>query len=94
MLAAVFLAYQDQVLLGWAAMFVGALAAALGAGAAPAAGTYVSVCGPQFETPAEVAWLAGYGVGYRVGIDGISVLMVLLSVVMMPLVVVVWQCQV
>ena len=37
------------------------VAAALGAGAAPAAGTYVSVCGPQFETPAEVAWLAGYG---------------------------------
>jgi len=27
----------------------------------PLAGAYVSVCGPQFETPAEVAWLAGYG---------------------------------
>jgi purine-nucleoside phosphorylase len=37
------------------------VAAALGAGAAAAAGTYVSVCGPQFETPAEVTWLAGYG---------------------------------
>jgi purine-nucleoside phosphorylase len=37
------------------------VAAALGEGAAPHAGTYVSVCGPQFETPAEVAWLAGYG---------------------------------
>ncbi|HEX5642795.1 MAG TPA: hypothetical protein VFZ86_10740 [Thermoleophilia bacterium] len=37
------------------------VASALGAGAAPVAGTYVSVCGPQFETPAEVAWLAGYG---------------------------------
>ena len=24
------------------------------------AGTYVSVCGPQFETPAEVAWLSRY----------------------------------
>ena len=36
-------------------------AEALGEGAAPGAGTYVSVCGPQFETPAEVAWLAGYG---------------------------------
>jgi purine-nucleoside phosphorylase len=35
------------------------VAAALGARAA--AGTYVSVCGPQFETPAEAAWLAGYG---------------------------------
>jgi purine-nucleoside phosphorylase len=30
-------------------------------GAAAGAGTYVSVCGPQFETPAEVAWLARYG---------------------------------
>lgn len=41
--------------------------------------------GLQFVT--DLPWLAGYGVGYRVGIDGISVLMVLLSVVMMPLVV-------
>jgi NADH-quinone oxidoreductase subunit M len=41
--------------------------------------------GMQFVT--DVPWLAGYGIGYRVGIDGISVLMVLLSVVMMPLVV-------
>jgi purine-nucleoside phosphorylase len=37
------------------------VAAALGEGTAPRAGTYISVCGPQFETPAEVAWLAGYG---------------------------------
>jgi purine-nucleoside phosphorylase len=38
------------------------VAAALGpAAVAAGAGTYVSVCGPQFETPAEVAWLAGYG---------------------------------
>ncbi len=37
------------------------VAAALGAAAAPAAGAYVSVCGPQFETPAEVVWLARYG---------------------------------
>ena len=37
------------------------VAAALGARAAPATGTYVSVCGPQFETPAEVAWLGRYG---------------------------------
>ena len=37
------------------------VAAALGADAVPGAGAYVSVCGPQFETPAEVAWLAGYG---------------------------------
>jgi purine-nucleoside phosphorylase len=37
------------------------VAAALGEGAASSAGTYVAVCGPQFETPAEVAWLARYG---------------------------------
>jgi purine-nucleoside phosphorylase len=37
------------------------VAAALGEGAAQHAGAYVSVCGPQFETPAEVAWLARYG---------------------------------
>jgi purine-nucleoside phosphorylase len=37
------------------------VAAALGAGAAPGSGAYVSVCGPQFETPAEVAWLARFG---------------------------------
>jgi purine nucleoside phosphorylase len=37
------------------------VAAALGADAAPAVGAYDSVCGPQFETPAEVAWLARYG---------------------------------
>jgi purine-nucleoside phosphorylase len=30
-------------------------------GATTGTGTYVSVCGPQFETPAEVAWLARYG---------------------------------
>ena len=37
------------------------VATALGHGAVSAPCTYVSVCGPQFETPAEVAWLAGYG---------------------------------
>jgi NADH-quinone oxidoreductase subunit M len=41
--------------------------------------------GLQFVT--DVAWLGRFGIGYRVGIDGISVMMVLLSVVMMPLVV-------
>jgi purine-nucleoside phosphorylase len=35
--------------------------AALGDAASPGAGVYVSVCGPQFETPAEVEWLAGFG---------------------------------
>ena len=37
------------------------VAEALGEGAARHAGTYVAVCGPQFETPAEVAWLARHG---------------------------------
>lgn len=41
--------------------------------------------GLQFVT--DLPWLAPFGIGYRVGIDGISVMMVLLSVVMMPLVV-------
>ena len=41
--------------------------------------------GLQFVT--DVPWLGAFGIGYRVGIDGISVMMVLLSVVMMPLVV-------
>ncbi|HEX3926888.1 MAG TPA: NADH-quinone oxidoreductase subunit M [Gemmatimonadales bacterium] len=41
-----------------------------------------SITGMQFVT--DVPWLANFGVGYRVGIDGLSVLMVLLSVVMMP----------
>jgi purine-nucleoside phosphorylase len=37
------------------------VAAVLDAAAAPGAGAYVSVCGPQFETPGEVAWLSRYG---------------------------------
>jgi purine-nucleoside phosphorylase len=37
------------------------VAGAFGAGVTRSAGTYVSVCGPQFETPAEVVWLARYG---------------------------------
>jgi purine-nucleoside phosphorylase len=38
------------------------IAAALGAGAAARrTGTYVAVCGPQFETPAEAAWLSRFG---------------------------------
>ena len=39
----------------------GRVAAALGADALAEAATYVAVCGPQFETPAEAAWLSGYG---------------------------------
>jgi purine nucleoside phosphorylase len=37
------------------------VARALRSGAPEATGTYVSVGGPQFETPAEVAWLGRYG---------------------------------
>ncbi len=37
------------------------VARAFGSAAVPGAATYVSVSGPQFETPAEVAWLGGYG---------------------------------
>ncbi len=39
----------------------------------------------QFVT--DITWVEGFGIGYRVGIDGLSVLMVLLSVIMLPLVV-------
>lgn len=35
--------------------------AATPTGTPASAGVYVAVLGPQFETPAEVAWLAGYG---------------------------------
>jgi purine nucleoside phosphorylase len=37
------------------------VAAALRDAAAPGEAAYVSVCGPQFETPAEVAWLRRFG---------------------------------
>jgi len=37
------------------------VAAALTPGMAARTGVYVAVPGPQYETPAEVAWLAGYG---------------------------------
>ena len=37
------------------------VAAALGPVDVLSSGVYVAVAGPQFETPAEVAWLAGYG---------------------------------
>ncbi len=36
-------------------------AAALGQDAAARSGVYVAVTGPQYETPAEAAWLAGMG---------------------------------
>ncbi|MEP6589682.1 MAG: NADH-quinone oxidoreductase subunit M [Gemmatimonadota bacterium] len=44
-----------------------------------------STAGMQFVT--DLPWIPQFGIGYRVGIDGISILLVLLSVLMMPLVV-------
>lgn len=41
--------------------------------------------GLQFVT--EIPWIPQFGIAYRVGIDGLSVLLVLLSLLMMPLVV-------
>ncbi len=48
---------------GQAAAVAAAIPASTSHGRSGAArvGTYVAVAGPQFETPAEVAWLSGYG---------------------------------
>src|ERR1700733_15039091 len=40
---------------------------------------------PGFQFNESVEWLPDYGVGYRMGVDGISVLFVLLSTVLTPL---------
>ena len=37
------------------------VAGTLGRAGSVSTGVYVAVAGPQFETPAEAAWLAGYG---------------------------------
>ncbi len=42
---------------------------------------------PAMQFTTDVPWIGAFGVGYRVGIDGLSVMMVLLSVITMPLVV-------
>lgn len=42
---------------------------------------------PEMQFVTDISWIPEFGIGYRVGIDGISVLLVLLSVIMMPLVV-------
>ncbi|MDP2479941.1 MAG: NADH-quinone oxidoreductase subunit M [Candidatus Palauibacterales bacterium] len=39
----------------------------------------------SFQNTVSVPWIGAWGIGYRVGIDGISLLMVLLTVVIMPL---------
>src|SRR5215467_1900023 len=38
-----------------------------------------------FQFVEEVSWLPEYGVGYKMGVDGISVLFVLLSTVLIPI---------
>ncbi len=38
-----------------------------------------------FQNTVSVPWIGAWGIGYRVGIDGISLLLVLLTVVIMPL---------
>ncbi len=40
---------------------------------------------PGFQFIESVPWLPGYGVGYRMGVDGISVLFVLLSTLLTPI---------
>ncbi len=40
---------------------------------------------PGYQFVESVAWLPEYGVGYRMGVDGISVLFVLLSTVLTPI---------
>ena len=39
--------------------------------------------GMQFET--KIPWLAGLGVSYHIGIDGISILLVMLTTFLMPI---------
>jgi NADH-quinone oxidoreductase subunit M len=40
---------------------------------------------PGFQFVESVPWLPGYGVGYKMGVDGISVLFVLLSTLLTPI---------
>jgi NADH-quinone oxidoreductase subunit M len=40
---------------------------------------------PGFQFLEEIAWLPEYGVGYKMGVDGISVLLVLLCTVLTPI---------
>jgi NADH-quinone oxidoreductase subunit M len=42
-----------------------------------------AVAGPQFGV--QASWIPQWGIGYRVGVDGISVLLVLLTTALMPL---------
>jgi NADH-quinone oxidoreductase subunit M len=42
---------------------------------------------PEMQFVTDIPWIGAFGIGYRLGIDGLSVMMVLLSVITMPLVV-------
>ena len=46
-----------------------------------------------FQFVEEIPWLPEYGVGYKMGVDGISVLFVLLSTVLTPICILAsWEC--
>ncbi len=40
---------------------------------------------PGYQFVADVPWIADFGIGYRIGIDGISLLLILLTTFIMPL---------
>lgn len=42
---------------------------------------------PAMQFTTDLPWISAFGIGYRVGIDGLSLMMVLLSVITMPLVI-------
>ncbi|PKL90989.1 MAG: Fe-S-binding domain-containing protein, partial [Gemmatimonadetes bacterium HGW-Gemmatimonadetes-1] len=42
---------------------------------------------PAMQFTTDLPWISAFGIGYRVGIDGLSLMMVLLSLITMPLVV-------
>lgn len=42
---------------------------------------------PAMQFTTDLPWISAFGIGYRIGIDGLSLTMVLLSVITMPLVV-------
>jgi NADH-quinone oxidoreductase subunit M len=52
-----------------------------------AAATRFTPGGPQFQLTQTVSWIPQFGVHYAVGVDGIALVLVLLSVVLMPVVI-------
>ena len=43
--------------------------------------------GASFQFPERISWIPGWGISYAVGIDGISLLLVLLTTLLMPIVI-------